>query len=93
MTERRAVNATVRGRVHGVGFRYSTVARANALGIAGWVRNSVRGTVEVFAQGEADAMSSFIEFLRAGPPAARVDGVAIVESSPDPELESFTVRG
>jgi acylphosphatase len=92
MAERRAINATVRGRVHGVGFRYSTVERAEALGVAGWVRNSVRGTVEVFAQGDPRAMESFIRYLRSGPPAARVDGVTILESTPDPALGDFTVR-
>ncbi len=87
-----AINATVTGRVHGVGFRYATVARAQALGIEGWVRNTTRGTVEVLAQGDRDAIDRFVAFLRTGPQAARVDRVTILETIPNPNIEGFTVR-
>ena len=92
MTAMRAISATVTGRVQGVGFRYSTVARAQALGIDGWVRNTVRGAVEVHAQGDREAMDRFVTFLRTGPQAARVEGVTILEVSPNPNLSGFTVR-
>ena len=42
----RAVRAVVTGRVHGVGFRYSTQREAQEMGLTGWVRNRSDGTVD-----------------------------------------------
>ena len=58
----------VHGRVQGVGFRYAMVGAAETCGVAGWVRNRLDGTVEVFVQGEADAVERAIEWCRRGPP-------------------------
>lgn len=66
----------VSGRVQGVCFRHYTVREAEKLGVAGTVRNLPDGDVEVFAQGGAAAIERFESFLRVGPPAAGVDGVA-----------------
>ena len=40
------------GRVQGVGFRYTVVQAANALGLTGWVRNERDGTVTTELQGD-----------------------------------------
>ena len=66
------------GRVQGVFFRMNTVLIARKLGINGWVRNLDDGSVEVLAEGKR--MEEFIEFLKRGPPAARVDKIKIKES-------------
>lgn len=92
MDEVRAIRATVGGRVQGVGFRYTTVAKAKELGVAGWVRNAAGGTVEVHGQGKPDDIEAFIAFLRVGPMAARVAGVTVTAVTPDPDLEGFGVR-
>jgi acylphosphatase len=88
----RAVHATVRGRVQGVGFRVSVVRSARASGLAGWVRNTVEGGVEVWAQGESDAIDRFVRFLEIGPMAARVDGVVVTPGVINPAMTSFDVR-
>ena len=46
-----AFDATVTGRVQGVGFRYCACREADRLGLTGWVRNSDEGDVEVHAEG------------------------------------------
>jgi acylphosphatase len=63
----------VHGRVQGVFFRQSTADTARALGLNGWVRNCADGSVEGLASGEAMALAQLREWLRQGPPAARVD--------------------
>jgi acylphosphatase len=78
----------VTGKVQGVFFREWTVGVARELSIAGWVRNRRDGTVEVFAVGEAEAIDRFIERLRVGSPASRVDHLR-VEESPFEQIEGF----
>ncbi len=65
----------VAGRVQGVGFRYFAVREAEALGLAGWVRNLPDGRVEVVASGPPDVVSVFEGRLWEGPPHARVTTV------------------
>ena len=65
----------VRGRVQGVGFRFSTATRARSLGLAGWVRNRPDGTVEAAFEGERDRVDSMVEWCRCGPRGALVTDV------------------
>jgi acylphosphatase len=63
----------VRGRVQGVGFRYSLRREAERAGVRGWVRNRRDGSVEALLQGDAEAVARLVAWARHGPPAARVD--------------------
>jgi acylphosphatase len=65
----------VSGQVQGVGFRYSAMAQARRLGLTGWVANLPDGSVEGVAAGPDEALHQFRDWLRRGPPAARVKGV------------------
>ncbi len=65
----------IKGRVQGVAFRYYAVHQAARLGVTGTVKNLYNGDVEVYAQGEEQAILRFEEFLQRGPSAARVDGM------------------
>ena len=73
------------GRVQGVWFRGWTIDRARALGLSGWVRNRRDGSVEILASGEEAAIDALIARCRSGPPAARVDRVAVEETDEAPE--------
>ena len=66
---------------------------ARELGLDGWVRNRVDGSVEVWVQGEAKLLDALVEFLRKGPPAARVDGVEVIALPPKVEERGFRVVG
>jgi acylphosphatase len=67
----------IRGRVQGVGFRYSMRLEARRLGVSGWVRNRHDGSVEAVAQGPAEAVEALVEWSRHGPPGARVTDVQV----------------
>lgn len=70
------LEATVTGRVQGVGYRYFVRREADRLGLTGYVRNAPDGqTVEVVAEGEERALASLEEALRRGPGSARVTRV------------------
>jgi acylphosphatase len=53
-----------RGHVQGVGFRYTAQGLATGQPIAGYVRNLPSGEVELVAEGEADAVESFLNAVR-----------------------------
>jgi acylphosphatase len=65
--------------VQGVFYRASTRAEAERRGLNGYARNLADGRVEVLIVGAAEAAISLIEWLRVGPPAARVDAVTVDE--------------
>ena len=81
-----------RGRVQGVGYRAWASARAERLGLAGWVRNRVDGTVEAVAEGEEAVVESFVAWCRRGPERARVDNVEVERLEPLGTEKEFTVR-
>ncbi len=68
----RAALYLISGRVQGVGFRYFVLRQAQALGLAGWVRNLRDGRVEVLAAGGEGAMAALEGRLWSGPPTAQV---------------------
>jgi len=94
---RRAIRATVRGEVRGVGFRAATVEAARGLGLLGWVRHPPDedddgATVLVHAEGEPEAVDQLVAFLRDGPPGARV-GTVQVDPVRAEGHEQFAIRG
>jgi acylphosphatase len=70
------LDASVRGRVQGVGFRYYVVAQASALGLTGWVANEQDGSVHCVAEGPRADLELLLEQLREGPISAIVEYVA-----------------
>jgi acylphosphatase len=88
-----AFYALVRGRVQGVGFRYSCYHEARRLGLAGWVRNKIDGDVEVWAEGTREKLEAFLQWLRLGPPGARVDQVRYDMCRPTGTYRNFGIEG
>ncbi len=72
---KKRVHLRIYGRVQGVCFRMYTREAAERRGITGWVRNCEDGSVEVVAEGEADALSEFVRWCYTGPPHAQVQRV------------------
>ncbi|HEY0819175.1 MAG TPA: acylphosphatase [Rhizobacter sp.] len=70
-------SARVRGRVQGVGYRDACAREARRLGVCGWVRNRLDGSVEALMLGPPDRLAQLAQWLHRGPPAARVDAVEV----------------
>lgn len=66
----------VTGQVQGVGYRYAAVHRASELGCTGWVRNLADGSVLVLVQGAPPSVALMLDWMRQGPPGAKVSAVA-----------------
>jgi acylphosphatase len=86
------LDATVRGRVQGVGFRYFVLREAIDLGLRGWVANTLDGSVRCVAEGPRDRLDTLLALLRAGPPAATVEGVSELWMPATGTLGPFGVR-
>ncbi len=69
------LDAIVRGRVQGVGYRVFALREAMSLGLAGFVANRADGGVHVIAEGPRGDLEALVERLREGPPAGWVDDV------------------
>jgi acylphosphatase len=84
MTDHDQISVQVRitGRVQGVWFRGWTIDQASALGLDGWVRNRVDGSVEAAFAGSEPAVREMIRRCHRGPSGARV---ATVEERPAAE--------
>lgn len=92
MSERARVHLLVSGLVQGVAFRAATVDEARRLRVAGWVRNLPDGRVEAEAEGERSSLDALVAFCRRGPPAARVEGVAVTWGPFRGDLGHFSTR-
>ena len=73
------VRCLVSGRVQGVGYRAAVRREALRLGLDGWAANLPDGRVEVVAGGVPAAVRSLCDWLREGPPLARVTEVRCAE--------------
>jgi acylphosphatase len=83
----------IRGRVQRVGFRLFVEDAAHREGIVGQVRNQHDGSVEVIAEGDAEAMDRLEMALRRGPLGARVDDVETMVVEPLSRFTTFRVTG
>lgn len=75
MVERHRI--VIRGDVQGVGFRWAARALAERLHLYGTARNISDGSVEVVAEGTADALREFEAWCYSGPTGARVTAVEV----------------
>ncbi len=91
-TAREAKRFVVSGRVQGVGFRYFVYRQAQALGLAGWVRNLPDGRVEAFVEGQPAQLEQIEELLREGPAVARVESLESSDAAPS-LATGFEIRG
>jgi acylphosphatase len=74
-----------------VGYRWFARELAESLKLAGWTRNRDDGSVEIEAEGEAQALDEFERRLRDGNPAARVEAVESQTAAPQGE-RGFEIR-
>jgi acylphosphatase len=86
------LEAVVRGRVQGVGFRWFVVREAGRLAVSGWVANDADGTVRCVAEGPKADLEALLGRLREGPRGAVVDAVTDQWLPATGGFEGFGVR-
>jgi acylphosphatase len=85
------LEATVRGRVQGVGFRFFVANRAQALGLLGWVKNGSDGSVRCLAEGPRHDLEALLAALELGPSGARVESVSPTWSAGIGSFDRFSI--
>ncbi len=87
------ITACAKGRVQGVGYRYHVTDCARETGVSGFVRNVADGSVLIVAEGRDDAVSEFVQMVKAhGDPIIRVDTLEVTKSDPTGEFSGFGIR-
>jgi acylphosphatase len=69
------LDATVSGRVQGVGFRWFVLDAGRSLGLSGWVANEADGSVRCVAEGPRPALEALLRELATGPLSSDVERV------------------
>jgi acylphosphatase len=72
----KTIRVEIRGLVQGVYYRSWTVHRASELGLIGWVRNRLDGSVEAVFHGPSAALDRMLAECARGPEDAIVEKVA-----------------
>lgn len=86
---KRHVSILVSGRVQGVFYRASAKAKADELGVKGFVQNMPDGKVYIEVEGAQEKLDMFKMWCSKGPPRAQVEQVEIKEG----ELKNFMSFG
>lgn len=86
------LTVVVRGRVQGVGFRFSARSRARKLNLTGYVRNEPDGSVRVVCEGPRERVEQFKRWLRQGPPGAHVTDLDTREEPYRGQFRTFSVE-
>lgn len=90
--ENKAFKAKVFGVVQGVGFRYHTYRKALALeGVIGYVKNLPDGAVEVWAEGNEDALQQLLKHIQRGPLGSSVERVDVDWQTPTGKYSTFNI--
>ena len=91
-----AVVITVHGRVQGVGFRWWAMGEARYLGLSGYAENLADGSVEIRAQGDAEAVGKMIRLVSEFPSTSarpgHVDDVDLDQADVIPGARAFGYR-
>lgn len=89
---KKRVHAFVSGRVQGVFFRQNTLKRAKLFGLCGWVKNTEDGRVEAVFEGEEEDIKKILEWMKQGPPLAKVEKLEVFEEEFKNEFSDFEIK-
>ncbi len=86
------VHMWVKGSVQNVGFRAHVEYHALEIGVLGWVRNIGSDIVETVAEGTRMQIDQFIEMVKQGPRASRIDQARVEYELTTGQLSGFEVK-
>ncbi len=90
--EIQALQVLVKGRVQRVGYRRYLLDLAQDLGVSGYVKNMLDGSVQIFCQAPGNILQQFIEQAKNPPPPVIIKQFEVREAKPRPKLKIFKIR-
>jgi acylphosphatase len=90
--ENQRVHIWVTGHVHGVAFRAHVEFYALQIGVLGWVRNVGTDSVETVAEGTPSQIEQFIEIVKKGSAASKVEETRVEYEPSTGQLTGFIVK-
>lgn len=81
----------ITGRVQGVFYRASMRDKAKELGVAGFVKNKVDGSVYAEIEAKEEILDKIIEWAKRGPARAKVEEVKVIGQS-NKAFKGFEIR-
>ncbi len=91
-SEKTRCHVLVSGRVQGVFFRHNTLKKAKNLGLKGWVRNTENGKVEAVFEGDKEKIEKMLEWIKVGPPLAKVENLEVKWEEFKGEFKDFKIK-
>lgn len=86
------IRCSIEGKVQNVAYRAYAQDVATKLDLRGWVRNIEGGSVEVVAQGNADILKEFVEYLNEGSSLSTVESVSVDWGVVKTLCEDFSIK-
>ena len=86
------VHVLFKGRVQGVGFRYTAERVAQEAGVTGWVRNLPTGDVEAVAEGTKKRLETFLEKMKTSEVGRHITKTAVEWQAARNEFKDFRVE-
>jgi acylphosphatase len=86
------IEITVHGLVQGVGFRYFIKNQADFLGIIGYVKNNIDGTVLINAFGDKEKLSQLVDIAKVGPSRSQVTNSKIRSIEYSDKFNCFSIK-
>lgn len=77
------------GVVQGVGYRVAFCTEAARLGVTGWVRNRLDGSVEALVQADAATLDRLTQWAHKGPRLAAVSHVDSTDANAEEAAQRF----
>jgi acylphosphatase len=91
-SDRTRAHAIYKGRVQGVGFRFTAQRYANEAAIAGYVKNLWGGQVEIVVEGGKKKVEIFLGRIKNGPLSRYIDNVETHYSEYTGQFRDFHIR-
>lgn len=89
---KKQVRLKIWGIVQGVSFRYYIQILAKKLDLKGFIRNDLKGTVSIEAEGEKESLEKLIDFCKEGPRGARIEKIDISWQDKIGGYKDFSIR-
>jgi len=85
-------HAIYKGRVQGVGFRFTAQRYANETGVTGYIKNLCGGQVEIVVEGEKKKVETCLEKIKNGPLSHYIEDVERHYSEYTGQFRDFHIR-